>query len=80
MAEDTFSAHRNVETMRLDAGRAAVIVVDMVNDFCKPGGAMVLRATNVWFGHSFRSSSSARQRCSCHLGARRASAKHAAGS
>lgn len=42
MAEDVFSAHRHVETMRLDASRAAVIVVDMVNDFCKPGGAMVL--------------------------------------
>ncbi len=26
----------------LDPARAAVIVVDMVNDFCKPGGKMVL--------------------------------------
>lgn len=42
MTDDVFSAHRHVETMRLDAKRAAVIVVDMVNDFCKPGGAMVL--------------------------------------
>ena len=42
MTDDVFSAHRNVDTMRLDAGRTAVIVVDMVNDFCKPGGAMVL--------------------------------------
>ena len=42
MAKDVFSAHRHVETMHLDAGRTAVIVVDMVNDFCKPGGAMVL--------------------------------------
>lgn len=42
MTEDVFSAHRHIETMRLDASRTAVIVVDMVNDFCKPGGAMVL--------------------------------------
>lgn len=42
MSEDVFSAHRKREAVRLDASRAAVIVVDMVNDFCKPGGAMVL--------------------------------------
>jgi ureidoacrylate peracid hydrolase len=42
VAKDVFSAHRHVETMRLDARQTAVIVVDMVNDFCKPGGAMVL--------------------------------------
>lgn len=42
MTEDVFSAHRHVEMMHLDARRTAVIVVDMVNEFCKPGGAMVL--------------------------------------
>lgn len=42
MSQDVFSAHRHVETIRLEARRAAVIVVDMVNEFCKPGGAMVL--------------------------------------
>lgn len=42
MADDVFSAHRNAESIRLDPRRAAVIIVDMVNDFCKPGGAMVL--------------------------------------
>ncbi len=42
MTEDVFSAHRHVETMHLDAKRTAVIVVDMVNEFCKPGGLMVL--------------------------------------
>ncbi len=42
MTEDVFSAHRHVETMHLQAGRTAVVVVDMVNEFCKPGGAMVL--------------------------------------
>lgn len=42
MSEDVFSAHRHAERVRLDGRRAAVIVVDMVNEFCKPGGAMVL--------------------------------------
>jgi ureidoacrylate peracid hydrolase len=42
MSVDTFSSHRNVERIHLDNRRAAVIVIDMVNDFCKPGGAMVL--------------------------------------
>jgi len=42
MSFDVFSACRHSEAVRLDASRAAVIVVDMVNDFCKPGGAMVL--------------------------------------
>ena len=42
VTDDVFSAHRQVETIHLDARRTAVIVIDMVNDFCKPGGAMVL--------------------------------------
>jgi ureidoacrylate peracid hydrolase len=42
MAVDTFSSHRNVERIQLDRSRTAVVVIDMVNDFCKPGGAMVL--------------------------------------
>jgi ureidoacrylate peracid hydrolase len=42
MSIDTFSAHRNAGRVRLDPKRAAVLVIDMVNDFCKPGGAMVL--------------------------------------
>lgn len=42
MTADVFSAHRHTEMIRLDARRSAVVVVDMVNDFCKPGGAMVL--------------------------------------
>ncbi|MGV7031004.1 cysteine hydrolase family protein [Methylobacterium symbioticum] len=40
--DDVFSANRLRETVRLDAARTAVVVVDMCNDFCKPGGAMVL--------------------------------------
>jgi ureidoacrylate peracid hydrolase len=42
MTADVFSA-KNVEAaIRLDPLRTAVLVVDMLNDFCKPGGAMVL--------------------------------------
>lgn len=39
---DVFSSHRLEGSTRLEPSRAAVLVVDMVNDFCKPGGAMVL--------------------------------------
>ncbi|MEP9398869.1 isochorismatase family cysteine hydrolase [Mesorhizobium sp. KR2-14] len=42
MTTDSFSSHRHDGSISLDPARAAVIVVDMVNDFCKPGGAMVL--------------------------------------
>lgn len=42
MSVDSFSAHRTEETMSLTAGHTAVLVIDMLNDFCKPGGAMVL--------------------------------------
>ena len=42
MSEDVFSAHRHAERVKLDASRTAIIVVDMINEFCKPGGAMVL--------------------------------------
>lgn len=42
MSIDVFSAHRNAGRVHLVPSRAAVLVVDMVNDFCKPGGAMVL--------------------------------------
>lgn len=42
MSIDPFSAHRSESTIVLDPARTAVLVVDMLNDFCKPGGAMVL--------------------------------------
>jgi ureidoacrylate peracid hydrolase len=42
MSTDVFSAHRHGEQMVLDKARTGVIVVDMINEFCKPGGAMVL--------------------------------------
>ena len=42
MSLDVFSAHLNDRTVRLDPARTAVLVVDMINEFCKPGGRMVL--------------------------------------
>ena len=40
--EDVFSAQRKNQQVRLDAARTAVLVVDMHNEFCTEGGAMVL--------------------------------------
>jgi ureidoacrylate peracid hydrolase len=42
MSVDVFSSHMNAEQATLDPARTAVIVVDMINEFCKPGGRMVL--------------------------------------
>lgn len=43
MKQDTFSAHRNDERITtIAADKSAVLVVDMLNDFCADGGAMVL--------------------------------------
>lgn len=39
---DVFSSQRKDQSIVLNPQRSAVIVVDMINDFCKPGGAMVL--------------------------------------
>ena len=39
---DEFSAHKLEPALTLSARRTAVLIVDMLNDFCKPGGAMVL--------------------------------------
>jgi ureidoacrylate peracid hydrolase len=39
---DEFSAHKLEAAVTLSPRRTAVLVVDMVNDFCKPGGAIVL--------------------------------------
>jgi len=40
--QDVFSARRTNSQISLDAARTAVLVVDMLNEFCKEGGAMVL--------------------------------------
>lgn len=42
MAVDVFSAHKGDSGVRLDPKRTAVLVIDMINDFCKAGGRMVL--------------------------------------
>ena len=42
MAVDVFSAHKSDNEVRLDPKRTGVLVIDMINDFCKPGGRMVL--------------------------------------
>jgi len=42
MAVDPFSAERKEAGVRLSPATTAVLIVDMLNDFCKPGGRMVL--------------------------------------
>jgi ureidoacrylate peracid hydrolase len=42
MPMDIFSAHRHDEQIVLDRTRTAVLVIDMINEFCKSGGKMVL--------------------------------------
>jgi ureidoacrylate peracid hydrolase len=42
MPLDVFSAHLNQHEVRLDPKRTAILVIDMINEFCKPGGKMVL--------------------------------------
>ena len=39
---DDFSAHKLEAAVTLAPRQTAVLVIDMLNDFCKPGGAMVL--------------------------------------
>jgi ureidoacrylate peracid hydrolase len=42
MSTDVFSAKNVAGEVRIDPQSCAVLVVDMLNEFCKPGGAMVL--------------------------------------
>jgi nicotinamidase-related amidase len=42
MSLDAFSARKIEGQVRLDARSTAILIVDMLNEFCKPGGAMVL--------------------------------------
>jgi ureidoacrylate peracid hydrolase len=42
MAVDVFSAKKHESLVRLDPAATAILIVDMLNEFCKPGGAMVL--------------------------------------
>lgn len=47
MKTDSFSAKRKQSSMKLNKASTAVLVVDMVNDFLKPGGKMVLEGGGV---------------------------------
>jgi ureidoacrylate peracid hydrolase len=47
MKTDTFSAKRKQSSMKLNKTSTAILVVDMLNDFLKPGGKMVLEGGGV---------------------------------
>lgn len=42
MSVDVFSAKKHERSLHITPRSTAVLVVDMLNEFCKPGGAMVL--------------------------------------
>jgi ureidoacrylate peracid hydrolase len=42
MTVDVFSAKKLERQVRVDPKSTGIIVIDMLNEFCKPGGAMVL--------------------------------------
>ncbi len=47
---DSFSAHRQtVDDLSLQPEKTAVLIVDMLNDFCEDGGAMVLPGASVLY-------------------------------
>jgi ureidoacrylate peracid hydrolase len=51
MPQDTFSAHHHDDqTLALSPHRTAVLVVDMLNDFCVEGGAMMLPGAERLYG------------------------------
>ncbi|MGI9336049.1 MAG: cysteine hydrolase family protein [Gammaproteobacteria bacterium] len=50
MAIDVFSAKNISGQTRLAPDATAILVVDMLNEFCKPGGAMVLPGYEVLLG------------------------------
>jgi ureidoacrylate peracid hydrolase len=50
MAKDNFSEKRVAEEeIALDPQHTAVLVVDMLNEFCEPGGKMVLEGSEVLY-------------------------------
>jgi len=59
---DVFSDHRNLAKVVLDPARTAVVVVDMVNEFCKPGGRMVLPGCETLVGPQLSVIATARRR------------------
>ena len=49
MQQDSFSERRTGETTQLEPQRCAILVVDMLNDFFKEGGEMVLEGGEVLY-------------------------------
>ncbi len=47
MKTDSFSVKRKKSSVKLNKGSTAILVVDMLNDFLKPGGKMVLEGGTV---------------------------------
>jgi len=61
MAVDVFSAKKIEGQVRLDPGATALLIVDMLNEFCKPGGAMVLPGYEALLGPQRRLIAAGRQ-------------------
>ena len=47
MKADSFSAKRKQSSMKLNKASTGILVVDMLNDFLKPGGKMVLEGSGI---------------------------------
>jgi ureidoacrylate peracid hydrolase len=50
MAVDVFSAKKIDGQVQIDPGSTAILIIDMLNEFCKPGGAMVLPGSEALLG------------------------------
>lgn len=61
MTVDVFSAKKIERQVRLDAKTTAIVIVDMLNEFCKPGGAMVLPGYEALVGPQRRVIAAGRQ-------------------
>jgi ureidoacrylate peracid hydrolase len=61
MNADVFSAKRLEREIRIDPRRTAILIIDMLNEFCKPGGAMVLPGYETLVGPQKRLIQAARQ-------------------
>ena len=61
MTVDVFSAKKLERAVRIEPKSTAIVVVDMVNEFCKPGGAMVLPGYEALVAPQKRVLSAARQ-------------------
>ena len=64
MTIDLFSAKKVERSVSVDPASTAIVVVDMLNEFCKPGGAMVLPGYETLVPPQKRILAAARQ-CGC---------------